>query len=125
MKKLASIIILFSCLGFCFKTTGQVFQNSELTITKLEDNMWVIETNDKTTMYLVEGTQKAMLIDTGTKIEKLDSIISLITKKPLVVVITHAHSDHAGNIKFFKEIWMHPADTFVSHHSLKPNGRTV
>jgi len=125
MKKLTSIIILFSCLGFCFKTTGQVFQNSELTITKLEDNMWVIETNDKTTMYLVEGTQKAMLIDTGTKIEKLDSIISLITKKPLVVVITHAHSDHAGNIKFFKEIWMHPTDTFVSHHSLKPNGRTV
>src|SRR5450759_1311653 len=119
MKKLTSIIILSSCLGFCFKTTGQVFQNSELTITKLEDNMWVIETNDKTTMYLVEGTQKAMLIDTGTKITKLDSIISLITNKTLFVVITHLPSDHDGNIKFFKEIWMHPADTVLLNRSYK------
>jgi glyoxylase-like metal-dependent hydrolase (beta-lactamase superfamily II) len=117
MKKLAVIIILCSCLGFCFKTSGQVFQNSELTITRLENNMWVFETSDKTTMYLVEGTNKAMLIDTGTRINKLDSIVGLITKKPLIVVITHAHSDHAGNIRFFKEIWMHPADTVLLNRS--------
>jgi hydroxyacylglutathione hydrolase len=119
MKRLTSLVILLSCLGFCFKTTGQVFQNSELTVTKLEENMLVIETYDKTTMYLVEGTQKAMLIDTGTRITKLDSIISLITKKPLIVVITHAHPDHAGNINFFKEIWMHPADTVLLQKSFK------
>jgi hydroxyacylglutathione hydrolase len=113
MKKLMSLLIVLSCLGYCFKTTGQVFQNNELTITRLEDNMQVIETYDKNTMYLVEGTQKALLIDTGTKITKLDSIISLITKKPLIVVITHVHPDHAGNINFFKEIWMHPADTVL------------
>jgi hydroxyacylglutathione hydrolase len=119
MNKLTYAIILFSCFGFCFETAGQVFQNGELTITRLEENMWVIETYDKTTMYLVEGTEKAMLIDTGTKIKKLDSIISLITKKPLIVVLTHAHSDHAGNIRFFKEIWMHPADTVLLNKSYK------
>ena len=69
MKKLAAILILLSCLGFFDITSCQVFQNSELTITKLEDNMWVIETSDNCTMYLVEGTQKALLIDTGTRIE--------------------------------------------------------
>jgi glyoxylase-like metal-dependent hydrolase (beta-lactamase superfamily II) len=119
MKKYLSVITLFTCLGFCFHSTGQVFQNSELTITKVEDNMWVIETYDKTTMYLVEGTLKAMLIDTGTRINKLDSIISLITKKPLEVVLTHAHSDHAGNIRFFREIWMHPGDTVLLQKSYK------
>src|SRR5664279_3025350 len=119
MKKLSFIIILCSCLGFCFKTSGQVFQNSELTITKLENNMWVFETSDKTTMYLVEGTNKAMLIDTGTRTAKLDSIVGLITKKPLIVMITHAHSDHAGNIRFFKEIWMHAADTVLMNKSYK------
>jgi glyoxylase-like metal-dependent hydrolase (beta-lactamase superfamily II) len=67
----------------------------------------------------VEGIQKAMLIDTGTRINKLDSIISLITKKPLEVVLTHAHSDHAGNIRFFSEIWMHPADTVLLQKSYK------
>jgi glyoxylase-like metal-dependent hydrolase (beta-lactamase superfamily II) len=119
MKKVISILVLLICIGFCFNATGQVFQNSELTITQPEDNMWVIETNDKTTLYLVEGTQKALLIDTGTKINKLDSIISLITKKPLEVVLTHAHSDHAGNIRFFKEIWMHPDDTVLLQKSYK------
>ncbi|MBN1144571.1 MAG: MBL fold metallo-hydrolase [Bacteroidales bacterium] len=81
--------------------------------------MWVVETDDKTTMYLVEGAQQAMLIDVGTKTRKLDSIIRLITKKPLVVMITHAHSDHAGNIGFFDEIWMHPADTVLLNRSYK------
>ena len=101
MKIFLLITFLITCFGFFFKTHAQVFQNKELTITKLEKNMWVIETYDKTTMYLVEGTKKALLIDTGTKITKLDSIIHLITQKPLMVVITHAHHDHAGNIHFF------------------------
>jgi glyoxylase-like metal-dependent hydrolase (beta-lactamase superfamily II) len=81
--------------------------------------MWVIETSDKTTMYLVEGTQKAMLIDCGTRTKNLDVILSGITKKPLVVVITHAHGDHAGNIGFFKEIWLHPADTVLLNRNYK------
>ncbi len=113
MKKLTLLILLFGSIVLNSKIIAQVFQNDELTITKLEPNMWVLETSDKTTMYIVEGTQKALLIDTGTRTAKLDSIIALITKKPLQVVITHAHGDHAGNIGFFKEISMHPADTIL------------
>jgi hydroxyacylglutathione hydrolase len=113
MKKLKAVIVLLFCFGVPYSTSCQIFQNTELAITKLEDNMWVIETSDNTTLYLVEGAQKALLIDTGTKIEKLDTIISFISKKPLEVVITHAHGDHAGNINYFKEIYMHPADTVL------------
>ena len=113
MKKLIAIFILLSCSGFFYRISCQVFQNNELTITKLEDNMWVIETSDNCTMYLVEGTQKALLIDTGTKIENLDTVVCFISKKPLDVVITHAHGDHAGNINYFKEIWTHCADTVL------------
>ena len=75
--------------------------------------MWVLESSDNSTMYLVEGTQKALLIDTGSKIKNLDTFISNITEKPVMVVITHAHGDHAGNIDYFPEIWMHPADTVL------------
>lgn len=119
MKKLACIVIPLLCLVSSYTTSCQTLQNSELTITKLEDNMWVIETSDKATLYLVEGTRKALLIDTGTRIEKLDSVITSISKKPLEVVITHAHSDHAGNINFFREIWMHPADTVLLSRTYK------
>jgi hydroxyacylglutathione hydrolase len=113
MKKLTSIAVLLASLGFCFIIACQIFQYTDVTVTKLEDNMWVLETSDKTTMYLVEGTEKALLIDTGTRIKDLDTIISHIGKKPLMVVVTHAHQDHAGNIKYFKEIYMHPADTVL------------
>jgi len=59
------------------------------------------------------------LIDTGTKCDKLDEVIRTITKKPLYVVITHAHGDHDGNIGYFKEIYLHPADTVLMDKTYK------
>jgi len=79
------VVIVFSGL---FASAQSVFKNNDLEISKLEDKVWVIETTDKTTMYLIEGTEKALLIDTGTKCEKLDEVIHKITQKPLDVVIT-------------------------------------
>jgi len=93
--------------------SAQVFKNNDVTISQLEANMWVVETSDNTTMYIIEGSKKAMLIDTGTKCEKLDSVIRLITQKPLLVMITHIHPDHAGNIKYFDKIYFHPGDTVL------------
>lgn len=115
-----SFLLLFILVLSGWATTAQsVFKNNELEISKLEDHLWVIETIDKTTMYIIEGKDKAMLIDTGTKCERLDSIAKLITQKPLYVVITHAHGDHAGNIRFFNEIYLHPADTVLLDKSYK------
>ena len=71
--------------------TGQVFKNSDLEIFQLEDKVWVVETTDKTTMYIIEGNDKALLIDTGTKCADLDKVVKQITRKPLYVVLTHAH----------------------------------
>jgi hydroxyacylglutathione hydrolase len=106
---LATICFIYS-YGYI---SAQVFKNSELSISKLEDGIWMVETSDNTTMYIIEGTKKAMLIDTGTKCAQLDSIVKLITQKPLYVVITHAHGDHDGNIRYFNDIYLHPADTVL------------
>ncbi len=119
MERLVFWLVFFSILGGCSIASAQVFKNDDLTISKFEDNMWVVETTDNTTMYIVEGTDKAMLIDTGTKCENLDNVIRHITKKPLVVVITHAHPDHAGNIDYFDEIWLHPSDTVLLSKNYK------
>ena len=113
MKKYAALAVLLFSLGCCSFSACQVSQYTTVTTTKLEDNMWVLEASDHTDMFLVEGTQKALLIDTGTKIKDLDTIVNQLTSKPLMVVITHAHGDHAGNIDSFPEIWMHPADTVI------------
>lgn len=107
----------FIFLGFLLcsvvSVAQQVFKNDELTISKLKENTWVIETSDMTTMYIIEGEKRAMLIDTGTKCTALDEVVCKITSKPLDVVITHLHPDHAGNIRYFDSIYLHPADTVM------------
>jgi len=113
MEKHTSRVLLLFCLGCCFISACQFGQYATVTTTRLDGNTWMLEASDRTTMYLVEGTQKALLIDTGTKIKDLDTVVSHLTQKPLMVVITHAHGDHAGNINYFPEIWMHPADTVL------------
>jgi hydroxyacylglutathione hydrolase len=120
MKPKSNLLFLFLILFLWNSASAQsVFKNDDLEISQLEDHVWVIETTDKTTMYLIEGTKKAMLIDTGTKCEKLDEVIRKITQKPLYVVITHAHGDHDGNIQYFKEIYLHPADTVLMGKTYK------
>jgi Zn-dependent hydrolases, including glyoxylases len=107
---LSLFLILFASL---FGISQEVFKNNDLTITKLEKNLWVVETKDNTTMYIIEGTKRAMLIDTGTKCEKLDEVVKQITQKPLLVLVTHIHPDHAGNINYFDQIYFHPGDTVL------------
>lgn len=119
MKQISYFLTTFCLLTGWLTASAQVFKNNDLTISKLEDHVWVVETTDKTTMYIIEGNDKAMLIDTGTKCEKLDEVVRTITKKPLYVVITHAHGDHDGNIGYFKEIYLHPADTVLLGKSYK------
>ena len=106
----AIISIVFSNIALFAQ---EVYKNADLTISKLKDKIWVVETADMTTMYIIEGEKNAMLIDTGTKCEDLDKVVSKITSKPLQVVLTHVHPDHAGNIGYFDEIYLHPADTVL------------
>lgn len=53
--------------------------------------------------YLVEGKDRAALIDTGTGIGNLHEFAGTLTGKPLIVLITHVHPDHSGNIYTFED----------------------
>lgn len=52
-------------------------------------------------MYLLLGSEKALLIDTGNGLSDLPQAIGEITDLPLTVVNTHGHYDHIhGNYLF-------------------------
>ncbi|MGN0978663.1 MAG: MBL fold metallo-hydrolase, partial [Faecousia sp.] len=71
---------------------------------------WEIDEFDAASIFLLEGTEKAMLIDCGMGIGDLKGAVEMITGKPLIVVISHGHIDHTGNARQFSEIWMNPKD---------------
>ncbi len=76
---------------------------------KMRDNMWALfqESMDgvgDVWMYLIDGPEKAMLIDTGFGVGNLKGLVEkLVGNKELIVANTHHHYDHAyGNSQFEK-----------------------
>lgn len=77
---------------------------------QIRKGTWEIDEFDVASMFLLEGKERAMLIDTGMGIGDLRGAVEMITDKPLVVVHSHGHIDHTGNARQFDEVWIHPAD---------------
>ena len=72
--------------------------------------IWSINEYDMDYIYLIEGRDRAVLIDTGTGTGDLKGLVESITSLPYHVILTHGHVDHAGGICQWQEIWMHPDD---------------
>ena len=54
--------------------------------------------------YLIEGTQSALLFDSGTGFRNIAPVIDHLTKKPVTVLPSHLHFDHVGNLDKFPTI---------------------
>lgn len=75
----------------------------------------------RTAMYLVAGSEAALLIDTGVGVGSLKSVVESITDKPVSVLLTHGHVDHAMGTGEFEKVYLHPADIPIyMGHSIMP-----
>ena len=130
MKKLVlSSVILFFVLSVRAQMPAsqiggkEVFKNDDVVFHQIDDHTWVGSGHlmASESLYLVEGSNKALLIDAGTKIKDLDKIVATITKKPVMLVATHVHPDHVGeSIDVFPELYINQADT-VNIQQFMPN----
>ncbi len=64
-------------------------------------------------MYLVEGDEKAALLDSGSGIGSLRACVDQLTDKPLMVLLTHGHVDHAMGAGEFDEVYMNHEDDYI------------
>lgn len=64
-------------------------------------------------MYLVEGKEKAALIDTGSGIGHLRAVVEKLTDKPIIVLLTHGHVDHAMGAGEFETVYMNHVDDYI------------
>ena len=117
--KFCVTVTLFLCLGIAasaqqsYLEGKEVFKNDDVVFHQIDEHTWVgtghMMYNES--LYLLEGTDKAILIDAGTNIKDLDKIVAAITKKPVMLIATHVHPDHTGSsIDCFPEIYINPGD---------------
>ena len=59
---------------------------------------------EETHCYLLLGTRRALLIDTGLGVSNIKEVVKSITSLPIEVATTHVHWDHIGGHKYFKNI---------------------
>lgn len=90
-------------------------------VTQIAPHTWCISEFRLVNAFLVEGRDKAALIDTGCGIGDLAQIVRELTDKPLMVLITHGHFDHNGGIFQFPScpVYQHPADAHQQEQTMK------
>jgi glyoxylase-like metal-dependent hydrolase (beta-lactamase superfamily II) len=60
--------------------------------------------------YLVIGTQKALLFDTGMGISNVKAVVEGLTELPISIVNSHTHNDHVGDNWRFPDVYGMPTD---------------
>ena len=67
--------------------------------------------------YLLEGSERAALIDCGFGLIPLREIVAGLTAKPVTLLLTHGHYDHVGATDSFAEAYLHPDDRDTYRHN--------
>jgi glyoxylase-like metal-dependent hydrolase (beta-lactamase superfamily II) len=91
--------------------TDEWYEVSRLT----ENGYRITEANDYG-MFLVEGDERAVLVDAGAGVGELHSVVTDLVDTPITLVLTHTHWDHIGAASQFDDVLVSPLE-------LPPDGR--
>ena len=76
-------------------------------IIKIDADTWRIE-DGMVRMFVLEGEEKALLIDSGMNTPDAAELAGSLTSKPLELMNTHADRDHVSGNGAFAEFYMSP-----------------
>ena len=119
-KTLFALISMLACIGaFAQSNKNQadldlpeVYRDKNVVFRQIGEHTWIGSGNRvaSETVYIIEGNDKAVVIDAGTHMPKLDKIVAKITDKPVSLILTHGHGDHVGAAGCFDELWVNTED---------------
>ena len=73
----------------------------------INENSWRIE-DSGVRCFLLTGSEKALLIDSGRELHTARDIAESLTDLPVMLLNTHADGDHTGSNEQFESFYMHP-----------------
>lgn len=76
-------------------------------IIPINENSWRIEDRG-VRCFLLTGSEKALLIDSGRELHTARDIAESLTDLPVMLLNTHADGDHTGSNEQFESFYMHP-----------------
>ncbi|GAA4777116.1 MBL fold metallo-hydrolase [Actinomycetospora chlora] len=71
--------------------------------------VWLVAEPGHVNSWLVEGADRAVLVDSGLGMVPIRPVVEALTDRPVDVVHTHAHVDHVGGDAEFERVAIHPA----------------
>lgn len=77
---------------------------------KITDSVTAIRSLSGEILYLIEGREKAVLIDTCAGVGHLRRFVEELTEKPVTVLLSHGHIDHAMGAPEFGQVYMNQKD---------------
>ncbi|MBO4836496.1 MAG: MBL fold metallo-hydrolase [Clostridia bacterium] len=81
----------------------------EYQVIQTAPDTWRIE-DGGVRLFLLAGTEKALLIDSGMNLRNARDIAESLTQLPVSLLNTHADRDHIGSNGQFPSFYMHPAE---------------
>ena len=79
-------------------------------VVQIAEGTYEIDIFDTGSVFLIVGSERALVIDTGIGIGDLKGMLRKLTDKPLTVVMSHGHGDHTGGAGQFGEYHMNEKD---------------
>lgn len=78
-------------------------------IFRIDEKTWRFE-DGFVRFFLLEGADKAVMIDSGVNCPDALTLAKTVTGKPVMLINTHGDGDHTSGTGCFSEIHMHEAD---------------
>jgi glyoxylase-like metal-dependent hydrolase (beta-lactamase superfamily II) len=85
------------------------FRTDWFEVAKMEAGVYLVSEPGHVNSWLIEGTNSAVLFDTGLGVANIRKVAEEITPHKLLVVNSHYHFDHSGGNRFFEGFAIHRA----------------
>lgn len=87
--------------------------NDWFTVDKADADTYIISEYrhwEETHCYLLNGSKRSVLIDTGLGVGDIAAVVSGLTDRPVTAVATHIHWDHIGGHSNYPDFYAHAAE---------------